>query len=214
MIIETATPDDLARLLAFRREAAAWLTDLGTDQWRRPYPADKLLATIEAGVVYMVRDGEATAATITLTPEAEVGLWTDQELVERSMFVNKLTVARTHAGQDLGGRLLDWAGNRAYHSGATWLRLDAWTTNEPLQRYYLRHGFDYVRTVHEGGAVNGGPRVSGWLAQRRTGPAEHGFEDCTRDNARLARGDRAGSAWASPNGHGSAGGQPSPSPRC
>ncbi|WP_327126334.1 GNAT family N-acetyltransferase [Streptomyces sp. NBC_01727] len=179
MIIETATPDDLARLLAFREESAAWLSNLGTDQWRRPYPADKLLATIEAGVVYMVRDGETTAATITLTPEAEVGLWTDQELVEPSMFVNKLTVARTHAGQDLGGRLLDWADDRAYRSGATWLRLDAWTTNKPLQRYYLRHGFAHVRTVTEGGAVNGGPRVSGWLAQRVTAPATHGFDDLT-----------------------------------
>jgi predicted GNAT family N-acyltransferase len=135
------------------------------------------MATIEAGTVFMVRDGDATAATITLTPEAEEGLWTEAELAEPSMFVNKLTVARTHAGQDLGGRLLDWAGDRAYRASATWLRLDAWTTNRPLQNYYLRHGFTHVRTVLEGGAVNGGPRVSGWLAQRRTAPATHGFED-------------------------------------
>ncbi|MFE9968097.1 GNAT family N-acetyltransferase (plasmid) [Streptomyces sp. NBC_01724] len=179
MIIETAYPEDLARLLAFRRETAAWLRGLGTDQWRRPYPADKLLATIEAGVVFMVRDGGVTAATITLTPEAEAGLWTDQELAEPSMFVNKLTVARTHAGQDLGGRLLDWADDRAFRSGFRWIRLDAWTTNKPLQHYYLRHGFMHVRTVTEGGAVNGGPRVSGWLAQRVTAPAVHTFDDLT-----------------------------------
>ncbi|MFE5936047.1 GNAT family N-acetyltransferase [Streptomyces sp. NPDC056470] len=181
MIVETATPDDLAKLLAFREEAASWLTTLGTDQWRRPYPADKLLATIESGVVFMVRDGAATAATITLTPEAEDGLWTDQELSEPSMFVNKLTVARTHAGQDLGGRLLDWAGDRAFRSGATWLRLDAWTTNAALQRYYLQHGFNHVRTVTEGGAVNGGPRVSGWLAQRPARAVrDQEFSDLTR----------------------------------
>ncbi|MDX3535739.1 GNAT family N-acetyltransferase [Streptomyces sp. MB09-01] len=166
MIIEIATPDDLAKLLAFREEAASWLSGLGSDQWRRPYPADRLLATIEAGVVFMVRDDGATAATITLTSEAEDGLWLGEELAEPSMFVNKLTVARTHAGRNLGGRLLDWAGDRAHRSGASWLRLDAWTTNEKLQRYYLRHGFEHVRTVREGGAVNGGPRVSGWLAQR------------------------------------------------
>lgn len=180
MIIENATPDDLAQLLAFREEAAAWLSALGSDQWRRPYPADRLLSTIEAGTVFMVRDGDATAATITLTPDAEEGLWTDEELGEPSMFVNKLTVARTHAGKDLGGRLLDWAGDRAYRSGAKWLRLDAWTTNEPLQRYYLTHGFEYVRTVTEGGAVNGGPRVSGWLAQRPARPdTGNGLTDAT-----------------------------------
>lgn len=179
MRIVPAEPSDLPKLLAFREEAAAWLAKLGSDQWRRPYPADRLLAAIEAGVVFMVRDGAVTAATITLTPEAEDGLWTEAELAEPSMFVNKLTVARTHAGQDLGGRLLDWAGDRAYRAAATWLRLDAWTTNQALQDYYIRHGFSHIRTVTEGGAVNGGPRVSGWLAQRRTAPSAHGLIDVT-----------------------------------
>ncbi|MFI7357441.1 GNAT family N-acetyltransferase [Streptomyces avidinii] len=178
MIIESATADDVAKLLAFREEAAAWLSELGSDQWRRPYPADRLLATIDAGTVFMVRDGAVTAATITLTPDAEAGLWSGEELAEPSIFVNKLTVARTHAGLDLGGRLLDWAGDRAYRSGASWLRLDAWTTNAELQQYYLRHGFEHVRTVTEGGAVNGGPRVSGWLAQRPARlDAAHGLTD-------------------------------------
>ncbi|MFG2324193.1 GNAT family N-acetyltransferase [Streptomyces sp. NPDC048568] len=179
MRICSAQPHDLAKLLDFRQEAAAWLSRLGTDQWQRPYPADKLLATIEAGEVFMVRDGDITAATITLTPVAEEGLWTADELLEPSLFINKLTVARTHAGQNLGGRLLDWAGDRAHRAGAEWLRLDAWTTNTDLQAYYLRHGFRHVRTVHQGLAVNGGPRVSGWLAQRATTPGAHGFTDET-----------------------------------
>ncbi|MEV5982051.1 GNAT family N-acetyltransferase [Streptomyces sp. NPDC052114] len=179
MRIIPAEPSDVAKLLGFREEAASWLADLGTDQWQRPYPADRLLKTIEAGTVFMVMDGDATAGTITLTPEAEEGLWTEGELSEPSRFVNKLTVARTHAGRNIGGRLLDWSGDRAYRDGAKWLRLDAWTTNEALQTYYLRQGFEHVRTLREGVAVNGGPRVSGWLAQRLTGPAEHGFEDLT-----------------------------------
>lgn len=177
--ITPAGPEDLARLLSFREEAASWLSRLGSDQWSRPYPADRLLATIEAGTVFMVRDDETTAATITLTSEAEEGLWSDDELNEPSMFVNKLTVSHAYAGQDIGGGLLDWAGDRAYRSAAKWLRLDAWTTDDALQRYYLRHGFEHVRTVDEGHAVNGGPRVSGWLAQRPARPADHSFVDET-----------------------------------
>ncbi|WP_328895210.1 GNAT family N-acetyltransferase [Streptomyces sp. NBC_00236] len=179
MKISNACPDDVTKLLAFREEAAAWLTRLGTDQWQRPYPADRLLATIQAGSVFMVMDGDVTAATVTLSADVEDGLWTEEELSEPSIFVTKLTVARTHAAQNLGGRLLDWAGDRAYRDGAQWLRLDAWTTNAALQQYYLRRGFEHVRTVRVGGAVNGGPRVSGWLAQRRAVPMEHGFEDLT-----------------------------------
>ncbi|MFI5856003.1 GNAT family N-acetyltransferase [Streptomyces parvulus] len=186
MRICSAQPNDLAKLLDFREEAAAWLSRLGTDQWQRPYPAEKLLATIEAGEVFMVRDGDATAATITLTPEAEAGLWTVEELRQPSLFINKLTVARTHADQNLGGRLLDWAGDRGYRAGVSWLRLDAWTTNTDLQAYYLRQGFTHVRTVRQGVAVNGGPRVSGWLAQRATSPAVHGFTDETEASERLS----------------------------
>ncbi|MFJ5640821.1 GNAT family N-acetyltransferase [Streptomyces sp. NPDC093223] len=185
MIIAPAEPHDVTKLLAFRENAAAWLRNLGSDQWSRPYPADKLLATIEAGTVFMLRDGHTTAATITLTPDAEDGLWTDEELAEPSMFVNKLTVDRDYAGQNLGGRLLDWASDRAHRAGAKWIRLDAWTTNEGLQRYYLGQGFTHVRTVHEGSAVNGGPRVSGWLAQRAARLEDHGFTDRTPPPERL-----------------------------
>ncbi|MFE9878631.1 GNAT family N-acetyltransferase [Streptomyces sp. NPDC005784] len=185
MIITPAEPHDVTKLLAFREEAAGWLRRLGSDQWSRSYPADKLLATIEAGTVFMLRDGHTTAGTITLTPDAEAGLWTDDELAQPSMFVNKLTIARDYAGQDLGGRLLDWASDRAHRAGAQWLRLDAWTANEGLQRYYLRHRFTHVRTVREGAAVNGGPRVSGWLAQRATCAADHGFSDRTPAPVRL-----------------------------
>ncbi|MGV9962686.1 GNAT family N-acetyltransferase [Streptomyces olivaceus] len=179
MKITTATPADLQRLLDFRKEAASWISALGSDQWSRPYPAERLLTTIDAGTVFMLRDGDQTAATITLTPEAEEGLWSDEELSEPSMFVNKLTVSRDYAGQNLGGALLDWAGDRAHRAAAKWLRLDAWTSNARLQRYYLEQGFQHVRTVLEGNAVNGGPRVSGWLAQRPTRPAEPTFTDET-----------------------------------
>ncbi|MEL5954622.1 GNAT family N-acetyltransferase [Streptomyces sp. CLV115] len=177
MKITSAAPADLEQLLSFRVEAASWIGKIGSDQWSRPYPADRLLATIEAGTVFMLRDGGRTAGTITLTAEAEDGLWSEAELREPSMFINKLTVAREYAGQNLGGRLLDWASDRAYRASAKWLRLDAWTTNTRLQRYYLDQDFEHVRTVLEGGAVNGGPRVSGWLAQRPTRLAEHGFTD-------------------------------------
>ncbi|MGW4381083.1 GNAT family N-acetyltransferase [Kitasatospora sp. NPDC004531] len=179
MIIKPATVADLSQLLAFRTEAASWLRARGSDQWSRPYPADKLLATIEAGTVFMLWDGPEIVGTITLTPDAEDGLWTSGELSEPARYVNKLTVSRAYAGRDLGGRLLNWAGTRAAGEGAKWLRLDAWTTNERLQQYYVDHGFTHVRTVREGGAVNGGPRVSGWVAQRPAVAAEHGFEDAT-----------------------------------
>lgn len=152
MIIERATPEDLAHILEMRAEAASWLGRLGTDQWAKPFPDERtqtkrLLDGILAGETWMVREGSTTVGTITVNDFANPLLWTEEECAEPARYVHKMTVRRSHAGLGLGGRLLDWAGNRAAREGAKWLRLDAWTTNRVLQDFYRRQGFEHVRTV-------------------------------------------------------------------
>lgn len=152
MIIEPARPDDLRHILAMRAEAAAWLEALGTDQWSKPFPDEetqtgRLLAGIEAGETWMVRDGAETVATITVNDFANPLLWSEDECSEAARYVHKMTVRRSHAGHGFGAILLDWAGDRAAFDGAKWLRLDAWTTNRDLHSYYERQGFLHVRTV-------------------------------------------------------------------
>ncbi len=153
MLITPAVPGDLDTLIAFRDEAARWLAARGIDQWVSPWPSEDLMAegmlrNIRAGETFIVWDEDGTpAATTTVDRWANPDLWTDAERAEPALYTHKLTVARAYAGRELGAGLLDWAGSRAAKSGAMWLRLDVWTTNEELQRYYLRHGFTHVRTV-------------------------------------------------------------------
>jgi GNAT superfamily N-acetyltransferase len=152
VIIELARPDDLIHILAMRAEAAAWLEALGTDQWSKPFPDEetqtgRLLAGIDAGETWMVRDGAETVGTITVNDFANPLLWSKDECSEVARYVHKMTVRRSHSGRGLGAILLDWAGDRAASEGAKWLRLDAWTTNRSLHAYYERQGFQHVRTV-------------------------------------------------------------------
>ncbi|MFJ2191602.1 GNAT family N-acetyltransferase [Kitasatospora sp. NPDC087861] len=177
MIITQARPSDLALLLAFRRETAQWLAGQGIDQWSNPFPEEVLLASIEAGTVFVVHDHGTPAATVTLDNNPEPNLWTPEELAEPCMHLHKLTVARAYAGQGLGGRLLDWAGDRTARAGGQWVRINAWTTNVQLHRFWLNHGYHHVRTVSGGGIGNQG--VSGWLAQREALRTVHGLDDRT-----------------------------------
>ena len=101
----------------------------------------------QAAETFIVWDAGTPAATITVDRWANPDLWTPAEAAEPALYAHKLTVARAYAGRGLGAELLDWAGTRAVESGATWLRLDVWTTNHELQRYYLEQGFTHVRTV-------------------------------------------------------------------
>ncbi len=152
MIIAPATPDDLGLLIAFRDEASRWLASCGIDQWTRPWPTEDLMAAgmlrnVRARETFIVWDDDTPVATITIDRWANPDLWTPEEAAEPALYAHKLTVARAYAGRELGAELLDWAGSRADADGARWLRVDVWTTNRKLQRYYLDRGFTHVRTV-------------------------------------------------------------------
>ncbi|WP_327072004.1 GNAT family N-acetyltransferase [Kitasatospora sp. NBC_01302] len=176
MIVTCAELTDLPRLTQFRSDAAAWLATLGSDQWSTDFPSDHIAQSIRAREVFVVRESAEAelAATITLDKAADPLLWTPRELQDDALYVHKLTVDRGFAGRDLGVQLLDWAGDRAARCGARWLRLDAWTSNTRLHKYYAEQGFRHVRAVLD-------PEVggSGWVAQRPANLAEHGLDDQT-----------------------------------
>jgi GNAT superfamily N-acetyltransferase len=174
MIIVQAELADLPRLVKFRTDSAAWLSKLGTDQWAKPFPADHMVQSIRNAEVFLIKEGLRSdpAATVTLDRDADPRLWTLSEQAEDALYVHKLSVARQYAGMDLGGRILDWCGDRAARAGARWLRLDAWTTNSKLHAYYRDHGFTHVRTSADPSVV------SGWAAQRPAAlTSKHGLDD-------------------------------------
>ncbi|GAA3312118.1 hypothetical protein GCM10020295_83100 [Streptomyces cinereospinus] len=119
MIIVPAEEADLPRLIKFRTDASMWLRTLGTDQWAKPFPADRLLGSIRRGEVFMIREQPYAdaAATITLDREADTRLWTPEEIAEPALYVHKLAVDRAYAGTGLGSALLDWAGEQAVQQG-------------------------------------------------------------------------------------------------
>lgn len=132
----------------------AWLAACGTDQWqaryraRRVNPAQRgLAAAIRRREAHLLREGTEVVAFLILDDYADPEFRTPDDEPDSGLYVHSMLVSRRHAGQDLGGRLLDWAGDQAARAGKTWLRLDAWRTNTKLHSYYLRHGFTHLRTV-------------------------------------------------------------------
>jgi ribosomal protein S18 acetylase RimI-like enzyme len=104
--------------------------------------------SVEAGHTWCVEDErDAVIATLTIDQKTFPGLWTPEEEAQPAWYVHRLIVSRSANCPGLGGQLLDWAGSRAAKAGARWVRVDVWTTNDALQRYYQREGFNHVRTV-------------------------------------------------------------------
>ena len=153
MIIQPAGRSDLPRLVELRNQSKAWLAAHGSDQWQNPWPnheamVERLQASIDAGETWMVFDDQdQPVATLALDRYADPQLWTPEEREQPAFYLHRLIVDRAHAGRGYGTRLLDWACDHAAAEAALWVRIDVWTTNMPLQRYYLAHGFQHVRTL-------------------------------------------------------------------
>jgi GNAT superfamily N-acetyltransferase len=146
---------DLPIIVGLIEEAAEWLRTKDTDQWARPWPTAELreqrvLAALVRGNTWLAWDHGIPAATITVEETAgdtaNPKLWTEKEAAEPALYVNRLVVSRRYAGIGLGAALLNWAGTRARREyGARWIRIDVWTTNDALHKYYQRKGFVWVR---------------------------------------------------------------------
>jgi GNAT superfamily N-acetyltransferase len=152
MRIVPGHPDDLDLMVAIRREVAAWLKSKGSDQWGADWPDTPTMVrgfeeALARGETWFAvdHDGEPLGV-VTVNDRTDPGLWTPDE-VRTALFVHRMTVRRCAAGRGLGRRLLDHAADLAQRAGRSWIRLDCWTTNTALHRYYMEQGFRHVRTV-------------------------------------------------------------------
>jgi GNAT superfamily N-acetyltransferase len=146
-----AEPSDLPAVSGLRQEATDWLAGKGLDQWQpgqpRKWSPAGLRDAIDRATCYLAYDGDHLVGTITVDRIADPEFWTPQEQAEPAVYLHRMMIVRSRAGQQLGRELLDFADGIARSEGAVAVRLDAWKDNEALHRYYQRQGFRHVRTV-------------------------------------------------------------------
>ena len=150
-----ADAGDLPAIYDLIGSAAAWLQQYkNTDQWARPWPDEptrnaRVGKGIVDGLTWMVEDAQGNvAATITCREHGNDMLWTPQEQEEPAAYVSRLIVSRQQAGKGIGAALIDWAGLLGMDRWqAKCIRVDVWTTNQALHRYYRGQGFEHLRTL-------------------------------------------------------------------
>ncbi|WP_063819417.1 GNAT family N-acetyltransferase [Herbidospora cretacea] len=148
LVLRRASGSDLSDVLTLLAETARWLNGLGVRQWPTGgFPAARIEPLIDEGVLYVLTDGDGTAAVMALDDHADPEFWTASDRPETAFYVHKLAVARGRSGQGLGEVMLDWAGLRAVAAGRRHVRLDCSKENARLQGYYLGQRFRHVRTV-------------------------------------------------------------------
>jgi GNAT superfamily N-acetyltransferase len=152
MRLDFATPADLGAILALIEEASRWLKVRGKDQWAEPWPdRERRDARILKGLInrktVIVRQGDTAVATVTMANWHNPNVWVSEfcttDLTERAVYLHRLITARKYAGRGLGELLINWAEKCARAKyGAKRTRIDVWTTNTDLHRYYQKLGFE------------------------------------------------------------------------
>jgi GNAT superfamily N-acetyltransferase len=159
-----ATMADLDDLVGLFQGAQRWLAEKGSDQWAANTPERtraKLAHSIESKECYVAELDGKSIGMMTLDEFADPEFWRPADRPDVALYLPRMVVDRSVAGNSVGGKLLDLAESVAAAQGKGWLRLDAWRTNTPLHVYYERQGFDSVRVIILG------HRGSGALFQRR-----------------------------------------------
>lgn len=146
--LRRATERDHDVIVGLIDKTAAWLRTKNTDQWAQPWPSEedrsiRIRRDLRLGKTWVASAGGALIATITADSE-DSPVWPKETRHEPAVYVCRLVVSRTHAGEGLGSAFLDWAGLRGRQRyGARWIRVDVWTTNHALHAYYRRQGFEF-----------------------------------------------------------------------
>ena len=154
MQVRRAMTHELNLIVRWRKEAADWIGDRGSDQWSNAGLDDsafreRVSESIAAGETWMAvdRDGHPHG-TIAIDDKSDPGLWSTEEL-DSAVIVHRMIVPRFAAGRNVGAALLAQAERVAEERERRFIRLDAWTTNTALHSYYQRVGFRHVRTVND-----------------------------------------------------------------
>lgn len=142
IVVRRAHLDDLAVVLRLINESAGWLWSRGIDQWPVPFPEQRVIDPLRAGLTYLAVLGQQTVGTFTLQ-------WSDTEVWGEegspAGYLHRLAASRGLVGRGLGADMLEQAASLVAAEGYDWLRLDCRRDSPALRGYYERLGFEHVR---------------------------------------------------------------------
>lgn len=141
--LEPASLEDAGEILRLREHVAAWLADQDIDLWQAPLPEGQLYDWIEKGEVLVQRDRGHIVGAVALL-DRDPDLWGDD--ATPATYIHSLMVDRSYAGQNLGGRMLKRVEELARSRGDRYVRLDAGSDLDGLQRWYDARGYERVAT--------------------------------------------------------------------
>lgn len=142
--VVNAQPKDAETITRIVEQVGRWLTSRNIKQWssspREGRTAGQIRTGLDRGEWFLALADGNPFGTFRLTwgTDFDRRLWRD--IGGEAAYLHKLAVLRSHAGRSLGLALLRWAERLAGCLGLP-LRLDCWSDNARLLKYYDNAGY-------------------------------------------------------------------------
>jgi GNAT superfamily N-acetyltransferase len=137
--VRPAGADEIDVVLGLLRSASAARGEPGSRTWGTRFP--DVVRDLPNGLVWLAfLDGHAVGTFVLRFSDERV--WGPDD--GRAGYLHRLATRPDRAGQGLGARLLDEAGELISARGRQWLRLDCDRGNHRLRGYYEELGFEHV----------------------------------------------------------------------
>lgn len=125
-------------------------------QWTEQYPAIHHIADdIQNGFLYSINSKGKSLGVINISnmeePEYKTIVWSDNN--GECLVIHRLAVHPKNQKQGLARKLMDFAENFAIENGYTSIRLDAYSGNERVLRFYENRGYQKRGEVNFPGRV-------------------------------------------------------------
>lgn len=140
-MVLTASAGQSDLVLELLRSASGGRRGAG-NVWGSEFP--DVLRDLPEGLVYLAWADDRAVGAFVLRWSDEL-LWGPDD--GQGGYLHRLATHPDVAGQGIGRRLVDTAGELTARQGRRWLRLDCDQGNQPLRAYYEAQGFRHVRDV-------------------------------------------------------------------
>ena len=143
MLVEQATPADLAAIRSAYAHGRALQREIGSPLWPE-FTDAAILAEINSGALHRVLDDDALVGVFSAVYDDEP-IWAELELGAH-IYLHRIARASSYPGRGLVDAVIAWALERAEELGREGLRMDTWASNRALIAYYEKRGFTFLGT--------------------------------------------------------------------
>ncbi|PHS63383.1 MAG: GNAT family N-acetyltransferase [Flavobacterium sp.] len=144
MKIRIAELKDLEKIIQIYSKCKIELDNQGIFQWTDNYPNSKIIMTdIHKGILYLLEYKNEIIGTINISKEQEKEYgkieWKFNE--GKILVIHRLAIDPKEQGNGFARKLMDFAEDYAEKKGYTSIRLDAFSQNERVIKFYKKRNY-------------------------------------------------------------------------